>query len=205
VIPKGTAGAVLASDGLYRPTTLAGSQLQEGAITDPSVLAGKVATRDIYPGQQLMASDFVAGGDGVRGRISGAQRAIAVPIDAAHGLLGQVRSGDRVDVLAGFNTSSATTGRGRPTLRTLVRNVLVLQVPGADQGGGVGGGGTAATASNIVVRVDDAQAARLAFAADNGKIWFVLRPPVGATDSSRAAGVDLDSIMSDTKPIQVGG
>jgi len=31
----------------------------------------------------------------------------------------------------------------------------------------------------VILRLGDAQAARLAYAADNGKIWFALRPPAG--------------------------
>ena len=200
VIPKGTAGEVVATDGLFKPTQVDDSQIVDDALTNSGVLAGKVAARDIYPGQQITAADFTTGGDAVRGKLSGTQRAIAIPLDGAHGLVGQIRSGDHVDVLAGFNASSGNTGRGRPTLRTLVRDVLVLKAP-ESSGTTAGRSGT----SNIIVRANDKQAADLAFAADNGKVWFLLRPPAGATSSGASApNVSLDSLLSE-KAIPVGG
>jgi Flp pilus assembly protein CpaB len=196
VIPKGTVGSVVATEGLYRPTVLPQSQISAGAITNAGSLGDKVATRDIYPGEQITAADFAVGGDAIRGQLTGNQRAVSIPIDAAHGLLGIVRAGDHVDVLAGFSTTSSNGG-GRPVLRTLVKDVLVLSAPG--------GKSTSNTAQSIVVRATDQQSAAMAFAADNGKIWFVLRPPTGASSSSSSGAIDLESLMSQTKPIAGGG
>ena len=88
-------------------------------------------TRDIYPGQQITAADFASDADPLRGKLRGDQRAIAVPLDSAHGMIGEVRAGDAVDMLAGFNPADATSGRGRPQLRTLIQDVLVLKAPDA--------------------------------------------------------------------------
>src|SRR6476620_346557 len=57
-IPKGTAGTVIASTGLYSATTIRQSQLLNGAYSDASSLRDRVATRDLYPGSQLTAGDF---------------------------------------------------------------------------------------------------------------------------------------------------
>ena len=62
-IPKGTSGSVVASKDLYTVTTIRESQLLEGAMSDPATLRDKVATREIFEGAQLTATDFVAGGD----------------------------------------------------------------------------------------------------------------------------------------------
>src|ERR1700756_3258349 len=59
-IPKGTAGSVIATTGLYTATTIRQSQVLNGAFSDASSLRGKVTTHDIYPGAQLTASDFAA-------------------------------------------------------------------------------------------------------------------------------------------------
>jgi Flp pilus assembly protein CpaB len=202
LIPKGTVGSVVASDGLYKATTLPSGQVEAAAITDAAVLGKQVATSDIYPGEQITSSDFQVGGDAIRGRLSGNQRAVAVPLDAAHGLLGVVREGDHVDVLAGFNAANASSGAAKPVLRTLIRDVLVLSVPGGEssEGATANGAGT-----SLVIRANDQQAAAMAFASDNGKVWFVLRPPAGATNSGQAPSVNLEALMSQTKPIAVGG
>jgi pilus assembly protein CpaB len=198
LIPKGTSGSVVVSDGLSEVTTVQQDALQAGALPSAAGLDGKVATRDIYPGEQITAADFGSDADPLRGKLTGSQRAIAVPIDSAHGLIGEVRAGDRVDVLAGFNSASSITGRGRPQLRTLVQGVLVLKAPdGAAKSGG------ANATQNLTVRVTADQAAALAFAADNGKVWFILRPPVGASNN-RPSSVTLDSLLAGAPTIEVG-
>jgi|SRR3954454_5569570 len=198
LIPKGTSGSVVVTGGLTKITTVRQDALQSGALSSAAGLDGKVATRDIYPGEQITAAAFASDADPLRGKLTGAQRAIAVPLDSAHGLIGEVRAGDKVDVLAGFNSASSTTGRGRPQLRTLVENVLVLKAPG----GGAKSTGATST-QDLTVRVTADQAARLAFAADNGKVWFILRPPAGASDA-RPSSVTLDSLLAGTPTIEVG-
>lgn len=189
LIPKGTAGSVVVSDSLSKTTTIQQDNLQAGALSNAAGLAGKVATRDIYPGEQITAADFASNADPLRGRLTGDQRAMAVPVDSAHGLVGEIRAGDTVDVLASFNSGSSTAGSNQPELRTLVQNVLVLQTPSGTSTS------TGNTTQNLTVRVTAAQAAQIAFAADNGKVWFVLRPPVGATND-RASSVTLPALMA---------
>jgi Flp pilus assembly protein CpaB len=197
LIPKGTSGSVVVSEGLSKATSVQQDNLLAGALTSAAGLDGKVATRDIYPGQQITAADFASNADPLRGELTGDQRAIAVPIDSAHGLIGEVRAGDTVDVLAGFNAASSMTGRGQPELRTLVQNVLVLKVPAA------GGTSTGNSAQNLTVRVTANQAAQIAFAADNGKVWFILRPPAGATND-RPSSVTLGALLAGAPTIEVG-
>jgi Flp pilus assembly protein CpaB len=197
LIPKGTSGAVVVSDGLFKPSSVQGENVAAGALASSAALGGKVATRDIYPGQQITAADFASNADPLRGQLSGLQRAMDVPIDDAHGLIGEVRAGDSVDVLAGFNTANSNTGRGRPQLRTLIQDVRVLKAP--DGGGKTTGNDT----KDLTVRVTADQAGQLAFAADNGKVWFVLRPPVGAKDP-RPSSVTLESLLTGAPTIEVG-
>ena len=201
LIPKGTSGDVVITQDLYKPASVATDELKEGAIVDTQAIAGQVAVRDIYPGQQITVADFAAKADPVRGKLTGDQRALAVPIDAAHGLVGEIRSGDRVDVLAGFNAVDGRSGTGRPVLRTLMQNVLVLDAPVKEEGGGLGGG---SAAPSVTVRVSDKQAAALAFAADNGKVWFALRPPTGGTAQAPST-VSMEALLAGSAPITAGG
>jgi Flp pilus assembly protein CpaB len=202
LIPKGTSGDVVIGEKLFKTGTFSDAQLNDGALSDTAALAGKVATRDVYPGQQIKASDFSGNSDSVRGKLTGDQRAIAIPVDPAHGLVGEVRAGDRVDVLAGFNAVSTKTGTGRPVVRTLLQNVLVLGVPKSDDSSsGVAEGGDTA---NITIRATDQQAAAVAFAADNGKVWLVLRPPAGASQQKPAI-VNLEALLAGSEPITNGG
>jgi Flp pilus assembly protein CpaB len=199
LIPKGTNGDAVASSGLFRPTAISSDNVRTAAVTDAAALSGRVATRDIYPGQQITASDFAKGGNELRGRIQGNQRAIAIPLDPSHGILGELKDGDHVDVLAGFNATNGSSGTSQPVLKTLLQNVLVLKAPtsfNATTNSGKDG--------NVTLRVTDTEAARVAYASDQGKIWLVLRPPAGAKQT-RPSAVTLNALLSGTPAIPRGG
>jgi Flp pilus assembly protein CpaB len=181
LIPKGTSGDVVAAGRFFRPSTVSESAAKALALTNAAALAGRTATHDIYPGQQLTSADFESGADPLRGRLTGTQRALAVPVDAAHGLIGSIRTGDNIDVFGSF-TGGASGGRG--VLRTIAQDILVLKAPS-----------TSSSNNNnneqaVILRLTDAQSARLAYAADNGKIWFALRPPVGSESGKPATITD---------------
>jgi Flp pilus assembly protein CpaB len=183
-IEKGTAGTVIATKALFTVTTIRESQLREGAFSDPASLSGKVATTPIYKGAQLTATDFSASSDSLASTLSDRQRVISVPLDGAHGLSGEVQEGDHVDVYAGFNVigvgpngAPSDGGQARPVLRLIVQNVEVVRI---GSGGGVS---SSARTSDVSLRVNDADASKIAFASDNGKVWLSLRPAAGAKPS----------------------
>jgi Flp pilus assembly protein CpaB len=177
-IPRGTAASLVASQQLMQRSVVKTTAVQRGAITDPSVLHGEVTATDIYPGQQLTAADFAAGGVTIASQLSGTNRAIAIPVDSSHGMTGFVQAGDHVDVLASFSGA----GNGHGAVSVVAQNVDVLSAP---SGGSVGGlGASSSGAGNIVLRVSTPVAQELAFDADNGKVWIVLRPPVGAVSAN---------------------
>lgn len=189
LIAKGSSGDQIATGRLIATSKIKGSEVRGGALTDAASLRGKTAVADIYPGQQITAADFVTTGDTVVSKLSGRSRAIAIPVDQAHGLIGQVAQGDRVDILASFTESGGASGR--PSLRTLLSDVTVLRAPGVSEGPG-------ATGANIVLKVTAKDAVKLAFAADNGKIWVVLRPATGGSDTPGTTE-SLDSVLSGTQ------
>lgn len=202
LIPKGTPGRVIASQHLFQATTISESQLRDGAVSDPSALVGKVAADDIYPAQQLTLADFAGVPNTVAAELSGRERAITLPLDPARGLIGDIRSGDRVDVYAGFNVIpvDATGGpvaNGSPTralLRLIMQNIPVLNVGKKQSGVG------SSTTTNVMLRVTPAQSAKLAFASDNGKVWLVLRPPSGAGTSPPSV-VTVETLLLGIPPV----
>ena len=199
-IPKGTAGSVVASKDLYTVTTIKESQLLDGAISDPATLRDTVATREIFEGAQLTATDFGPAGDSLAAQLTDKERIVAVPLDSAHGLIDGIEAGNRVDVYAGFNViplgadgRPTSGGQSRPMLRLILANVAVLAV-----GEKASGSGT----TNVSLRVDDVDAAQLAFAADNGKLWLALRPSSGAKPS-RSGIVTTETMLLGVPPVQV--
>jgi Flp pilus assembly protein CpaB len=166
LIPKGTPGNIIGSNSEFQVASIPKKELQIGALTDPAALNGRIAVADIYPGQQLTAADFAFAPIGaLQNQITKTDRAINVSMDAMRGMDGLVSPGDRIDIFVGLNVNTPTGPQS--IIRLLLSNVLVLRAPT------LGG-------SMYTVRLPETQAGWLAYAADNGRMWFVLRPPSGA-------------------------
>ena len=199
-IPKGTAGSVVAAKNLYTATTIRESQLLEGAMSDPATLRDMVATREVFDGAQLTAADFGAAGDSLAAQLTDRQRVVSLPFDSAHGLIDGIEPGNRVDVYAGFNViplgpdgRPVNGGQSRPMLRMILPNVPVLAVGEKSSGAGT---------TNVSLRVDDVDAAKLAFASDNGKLWLALRPSAGAK-ASKSGIVTVETMLLGVPPVQI--
>jgi pilus assembly protein CpaB len=197
LIEKGMPGDVVGLKRLFESEEAPKNQVRDGAITDPSTLRGRVAVEDIYPGQQLTVADFGMTTQGIGGRLAGKNRAIAIPLDSARGMVGKVEPGDRVDVFASLFLRGATGAQGRPVLKVVAQNALVLDAP-AQTNTGVGATQTA----NVVLRVTLDQAAQMAFAVDNGKVWVILRPRAG-TGPTKPGAVTDRSLLADITPTKV--
>lgn len=166
LIQKGTPGDIIGTSDQFQVASVPKGQLQVGALTDPAALSGRVAATDIYPGQQLTETSFAYAAPGtLQTKITGTDRAIALSIDAEHGMIGQISAGDHVDIFMGFALQGA--GGTQPVIKLLMADVLVLRAPLAGNG-------------EVTLRAPMRQAAQLAYAADNGHLWFVLRPASGA-------------------------
>jgi Flp pilus assembly protein CpaB len=161
LIPQGTPGSVIAQKRYYDLKQIAHSDIKTGAVVDAGYLNGRVATHDIYPGQQITDLDVsTAVTNALPTQITGRQRAFALNVDGARGLVGFVADGDHVDVY--YETGSA----GSTLLALLASNVVVLRAPAKD--------------TPVVLKADAALAQRLALAGDTGSLWFLLRPSAQA-------------------------
>jgi Flp pilus assembly protein CpaB len=198
LIAKGTSASVIGSDGLMQVLTIPRDQAKIGAVSDPVLLKGRVAVQDIYPGQQLTLADFTtATSEAIPTKLVRDQRAIAVPFDSAHGMVGYIQPGDRVDIYVGLYEDQASNVGA--VLKLLAENVYVMSVPGADGGGGIRSGGNS---SNFVFRTRGAEAAKIAWSTDNGTLWMVLRPGNGAK-AVRPGNITGQTILR-SRPTPVG-
>jgi Flp pilus assembly protein CpaB len=200
LIEKGTPGAVLGSEDLYERTTVPRDELHEGAVADPTALKGRVAIEDVYPGEQLTTGAFTASAaERVGHKLTKDQRAISVPVDSAHGLVGHVQAGDYVDVTGSYLVDR--NGERVAVVKTILQDVLVLDAPAEAARAGVG---PATATSRITLRMTDEQAADVAFTADNGKLWISLRPKAGEVQSKPDL-VTIETILLGTKPLIIRG
>ncbi len=193
LIEKGTPSDSLAAKRQFEVVERKAEDVKQGAISDPALIAGKVAVADVYPGQQITASNFTAVTGSVLPKLSEDQRAIALPVDAAHGLVGQVQTGDHIDVLASYTATSSSTGQGQSVVKTLIQDALVLRA-GAQP---MEGAEEKKADESIVVRATDKQTVQLAHVADNGKVWIVLRPG-GNAKQSKPQSATYNSIVAGT-------
>ena len=190
LIHKGTPGDYVGNANLFVPTRVPESKAIVGAITDPAVFKGRVAVDDIFPGQQMTTADFsLAASAAIQTKLVKDQRGIAIPVDTTHGLIGHIGTGDHVDIFVGFNA-------GKPVVKLLMQNALVLSTPGAANGADGG------KSSSVVIRANYQRAEELAFAADNGKLWLVLRPAANVKATPPEA-VTIESMLFGVQPITV--
>src|SRR5262245_10686916 len=191
LILSGTSGEAVARNGLFVTQEVRQSQLRDGALTDPASLRGRTAADDVYPGQQLTTTDFATTGSALATTLAPKQRAISLQFDATHGIVNSLNAGDKVDVYAIFNvTAGASGGQSSPLLRLIMQKIQVVDVA-------LNGDGQSA---RLTFRVRPQQAAELAFANDNGRLWLTLRPSDRARPSPPSA-VTVDTLMLGVPPV----
>jgi Flp pilus assembly protein CpaB len=143
---------------------------------------------DIYPGQQFTAGYFAYAAAGtLQTKISGSDRAISVSIDTQHGMVGQIAAGDHIDIYVGLN--KVGPNGSQPVIKLLMADVTVLRAP------------LAAGTGIYTLRASGRQAPVLAYAADNGKLWFVLRPASGAK-TVVPGFVSMQTLLLGLKPVR---
>jgi Flp pilus assembly protein CpaB len=194
LIEKNTPGNLVAAEELFVPTSIPRGQLREGAVSDPVALRERVAVTDIYPGQQLTTTDFAPASRLLTNKLARDKRGIAIPADSVHGLIGHVQSGDRVDVYVAFGNS-----RGGASVSLLMKDVPVLSAPTGTGGGGLASGDSAK--GTFILQADDQSVAELAYAADYGRLWLVMRPPNPSATKTRDSVVTAESILLGVRPV----
>ena len=182
LIAKGAPAEVIAAEGMYQSTTLDQNKVEDGAISDPDAIKDRYAARSIFPGEQLRPEDFTSNTDGFSSRVAGYERAMAVPVDNHHGMIGELRAGDHVDVIGAYLLTSGSALVTSSVTKTLLQDVLVLKAPEEREEG-------LADEQEVYLKVpSDRDAEVIAYTAEIGKIWLTLRPAAGAQSHSPAIG-----------------
>ena len=189
LIPKGASGDVVGSGGQVAVGQVPRDKLENTALVDPAALRGRVAAHEIFPGQQITAADFVlaSAANQLQNRLEGVQRGVGVQLDGVRGLPSDVQSGDHVDVWVELGNTNASSGNADcGTLRLVLPNTVVLRAPGVASG-------------TVVLRANERDAARLAYAYDHGTLWFFLRPATGARYSA-PANINCSTLLTGPHP-----
>lgn len=190
-IPANTPGSEAAK--MLSTKEVTKSAVAPGAISKPSDLKAYVSSQPIYAGEQVTLNRFsTTASTGVHGQLKGTMRAYILPGDANQLLVGTLRAGDHIDLVANFKYKLGTSDTYVAT-RIVLRDVKVLR---AAAGGGASSkfanGGLDAKYT-VMLAVTDNQSQKLHFTAMNAAgqgsgnssmgWWLELRAPVKSADS----------------------
>jgi Flp pilus assembly protein CpaB len=198
-IPVGMSGADVARRGLLEETEVARRAVVPGSISKPEQLDGLVATQAVFAGEQVTTRRFASPAErGIRAQLTGVQRAIAVAGDEQQLLVGTLKDGDRVDVVASW---AYPEGSQVHYSRIILRDLHVLKAAS------VAATDTLASSSEghaVTLAVTDVQVQKLYWAMQNGKWHLELRPPVKAADSPENVESGLSLLREGIRPAELG-
>jgi len=174
-VPEGTPAEELAE--LVRTERLPAKAAVPGVVTDLEELAGRVATVDLQPGEQLLAARFAAPEDlSVPGTVAPPEGAaeVSLLLEPQRAVGGRLAAGDTVGVHLSLDGHTDV----------VLSRVLVTQVQGAPVAVADGeatdtasSGGAAPSASLMVtlgLRPEAAEA--VVFGMEHGTVWLSLEP-----------------------------
>ena len=180
-IPAGTTGADIERKGMLEKSEIVRRSIVPGAISNPDQVAELVTTQPIYAGEQVSTRRFSTPSQrGIKAQLTGVQRAIEIPGDQHQLLVGTLKAGDKVDVVATFGVGGSN---GQNVSRIVLRDIEVLRAP---SGGGAEAKLTVAKdgAFAAMLRVTDTQVQKLAWVFTTAEHWHLeLRPGIDAADS----------------------
>ena len=185
LVPEGTPGEELAE--LVRTERLPARAAVPGAVTDLDELAGRVATVDLQPGEQLLAARFAAPEDlSVPGTVAPPEGAaeVSLLLEPQRAVGGRLAAGDTVGVHVSLDGQTDV----------VLSRVLVTQVQGAPvavadgEGTDTASSGSAAPSASLMVtlglRPEAVQA--VVFGMEHGTVWLSLEPEGVDTSGTEA-------------------
>ncbi len=193
LVPEGTPAGELAD--LVRVERLPAKAAVAGGVTDLEQLTGRVATTDLQPGEQLLATRFAAPEDlAVPGTVApppGASE-VSVLLEPQRAVGGRLAAGDEIGVYVSM-TLENEAGKTVGTTHATLHGALVTQVQGApapvDAEGDTetaSSGSAAPTASLLVTLALPARDAELVvFGMEHGTVWLTLEPEGADTGDTR--------------------
>ena len=184
-IDAGTSGGDALRGKFLRTEKVARRNVVPGAISNPAQVEDLVVTETVYPGEQVTVSRFrPVQQRGVRAQLTGNQRAFQIAGDPNQLLVGTLKPGDRVDVVAGF--ASRGPGQGQQgedsgVTRMVLRDILVLSAP---EGEAAASKLAPNQSASVQLALTDNQVRKLYFTMLNGSWHLALRPVVEPSDSA---------------------
>lgn len=179
-VPQGTAAEELS--GLLTLAELPASAVVPGALADLSTLEGTVATTDLEPGEQLLASRFAAPDAlGAAVQVPEGLLLMSIELEPRRVIGGDLQPGDRIAIFV------SEGGDGAPDATNLLqRDVLVVDVAGgasvATDEAGVQTEQPASPSVMVTVAVDPTASQQLVFAIEYEIVYLSLESETAPKD-----------------------
>lgn len=165
------------TDAMIKLSKLPSEAITASAISDSSLVVGKVAASKIYAGEQILGAKLVTAGDATETTLSYAvkpgMRAITIAVDGVSGLAYMLKPGNHVDIIAQYSLKSSNQSKAE----LIVQDVTVLAVD-ATMSEQSGTKDVNAAYSTITLQTTPAQALKISFYEFAGQLCPVLRSPV---------------------------
>jgi pilus assembly protein CpaB len=199
-VPAGTAGDRLA--GSVRTELLPEKAAAQGRVRSLTALSGKVATVDLEPGEQLLATRFSAP-DQLRApgtvAVPAGKQEVSILLDPQRAVGGRLAAGDEVGI---YLSEARADGTG--VTHAVLHHVLVTQVQGGTTPTPSSGDTQTAAASTpsgnvmVTLAVSAAQAEAVVFGQEHGKLWLSLEPD--GADTSHTKVLDPTNVYTEAYP-----
>jgi Flp pilus assembly protein CpaB len=202
--------------GVFSEVQIPESALVANAVVSTDQLAGATTTQQIFANEQIPTTRLSTTDVPLnRLGISEGHLAVSVEIDAPQGGLGNIQSGDYVQVFATYqsvtvipgtlkqflNAPAATTSTAQrqlpPITLTLIPTVKVLKIQNPPVDVETGRIDTSRIQVTLDLLPEDAQ--NLVFAQENARIWLGLLPPEEEGTQLAASTVPLDKVLGAKK------
>jgi Flp pilus assembly protein CpaB len=181
-VPANTSGADLIGKHLITKRDIARRNVVPGAISDPAEISKQLLVQPLYQGEQVTARRFGNQTElGVRSQLKGTQRAVEVTGEPYQLLIGTIKPGDHVDLVADVPLDDK-----EHISRVVLRDLLVLQAPESASTASKISSATGTGGAVVMLRVRDQQSSKLQWVMADGRQteWtLTLRAPNKAADS----------------------
>lgn len=181
-VPAGTATDKLAD--YLQSRTLPAEAIAPSALRTLDGTAGKVTTADLQTGEQLLSGRIADPQSLVKPgtvQVPAGLQEVSFQIDPQRAVGGRIAAGDTVGLFLSFDKGAVASGGPESTSLTFT-GMLVTSVQQAGKTSDSSASATAAPTTPLMVTVaaNAAQASRIVFAGEFGKIWLS-KQPAGAT------------------------
>lgn len=204
-IPRGVASEELIAKKMIALEKVPQRFVAAGAISSVRAIEGQVLNSPLTKGEQLTTDRFsVPSAAGLAYSIPKEYVAIAIPVDEVKGISGLVKPGDHVAVFVTF--SPGPKGQEDIT-KILLPDAKVLAMGGSlspetttqttqrTSALGSTSNSQGAVAKTMTLSVTAADAEKLVFAEETGKVWITLLPATGDTVPS-APGQTIQTVFN---------